>query len=298
MLGICLVKRALICALGLFATVPAIASSGDPTSGNLVLFPGELPADNYGGSPKLEKFDGWNIPGRYFREGAGWWVFACAKSCTLTPAKMTIRTGTHPDYDGPPLPSQILSWQPLPYDLDKAKQTPEEDRSRTRRPDDPILLAIFKPVGPLVELRLSAGEVKTWLHHGMEKYPVTKSRVLETPISEGAGMIAVIRQRLLAIKPQQEGGEDKRLLIELQVGNIRQTLDDYGFHMEAPGFISPKKFLLWVGDLDGDGKPDLLLNTTSYWWNTTLYLSSLAKSGELVGKAGQYSFSPPDSPGC
>jgi hypothetical protein len=45
--------------------------------------------------------------------------------------------------------------------------------------------------------------------------------------------------------------------------------------------------VLWVGDLDGDGKPDLLL-ITSWHYNVShkvLWLSSLAKPGELVGLA-------------
>jgi len=45
--------------------------------------------------------------------------------------------------------------------------------------------------------------------------------------------------------------------------------------------------VLWVGDLDGDGKPDLLV-VTSWHYNVShkvLWLSSLAKPGQLVGLA-------------
>lgn len=62
--------------------------------------------------------------------------------------------------------------------------------------------------------------------------------------------------------------------------------------------LNGKDFLIWAGDLDGDGKPDLLMNFTDYFWDTVLFLSSLAKPGELVGVAGRFHYSPPDSPGC
>ncbi|MCB0334183.1 MAG: hypothetical protein KDD55_11825 [Bdellovibrionales bacterium] len=45
--------------------------------------------------------------------------------------------------------------------------------------------------------------------------------------------------------------------------------------------------VLWAGDLDRDGKLDLLIDTSNHYNVTeqTLYLSSLATKGELVGKA-------------
>jgi len=49
----------------------------------------------------------------------------------------------------------------------------------------------------------------------------------------------------------------------------------------------PHITVLWVGDLDGDGKPDLYLDS-SWHYNVShkvLWLSSLAKPGQIVGQA-------------
>ena len=48
--------------------------------------------------------------------------------------------------------------------------------------------------------------------------------------------------------------------------------------------------IVWAGDIDRDGKIDLLLDTT-YHYNLTrlvLYLSSAAKEGEIVGKVAEW----------
>ncbi len=53
------------------------------------------------------------------------------------------------------------------------------------------------------------------------------------------------------------------------------------------GGNDPYITVLWVGDIDGDGKPDLLV-ITSWHYNVShkvLWLSSLAKPGQLVGLA-------------
>ena len=70
--------------------------------------------------------------------------------------------------------------------------------------------------------------------------------------------------------------------------------------MEGPGQLRPRDYLLWAGDLDGDGKPDFILNhgEQEYGVNVALYLSSLAKKGELVGVAGRFLYSDPRSAGC
>ena len=47
--------------------------------------------------------------------------------------------------------------------------------------------------------------------------------------------------------------------------------------------------LLWAGDLDGDGKVDLLFEDSGYNWSSSrLFLSSAAKRGEAVAEVGQF----------
>ena len=62
---------------------------------------------------------------------------------------------------------------------------------------------------------------------------------------------------------------------------IHEGTADWGFHRWSVRFI---------GDLDGDGKPDILLSMSGPKDGelTILFLSSLAKPGELVAKAAEY----------
>jgi hypothetical protein len=51
------------------------------------------------------------------------------------------------------------------------------------------------------------------------------------------------------------------------------------------GGNDPYVTVLWIGDIDGDGKPDLYINASNHYnvANKVLWLSSLAKPGQLVG---------------
>src|SRR5690349_8313890 len=68
-------------------------------------------------------------------------------------------------------------------------------------------------------------------------------------------------------------------------GSISQAL--YTLPDEAN---DPHVALFWIGDVDGDGKPDLYIDASSNYnvLNKELWLSSLAKSGQLVGRAGAF----------
>ncbi len=63
--------------------------------------------------------------------------------------------------------------------------------------------------------------------------------------------------------------------------SIYEGTADWGFHRWSVRFI---------GDLDGDSKPDILFSMSGPKDGelTILFLSSLAKSGELVGEAAKY----------
>jgi len=78
--------------------------------------------------------------------------------------------------------------------------------------------------------------------------------------------------------------KDSYVLI-VSTGNLEQVL------REAPAYDQDgPPLLLWAGDLDKDGKLDLLMDITNHYniSETALFLSSLARSGELVGKAGTF----------
>lgn len=65
---------------------------------------------------------------------------------------------------------------------------------------------------------------------------------------------------------------------------VRQSL------AKLPGITDGKPRLVWAGDLDRDGRVDVLLNTTDKYFVThlVLYLSSAAKKGQLVGKVAEW----------
>jgi hypothetical protein len=52
----------------------------------------------------------------------------------------------------------------------------------------------------------------------------------------------------------------------------------------------PYVTVLWIGDLDGDGKPDFYLNSSSHYnvSHKVLWLSTLAKPGQPVGQAAVF----------
>lgn len=265
--------------------VLAGAACADPTSGKVVLFPGELRASNYGGGRDVfDQYGGWNIPGWHFKPGGGWWSLTCRGArCQLAQLSLSVKPSTHPQYDGPALPSQLLTWAPLP------KGRPADAPVGNHR----VVIALFKAAA-LPALALREGPVTTWFHHHLPEPPTSIAR---QRIAMGPGQQAFLTQEMKPVRGP-DGRKEEALHLGLEMGGARQPLGIWEPHMEDPGWISKNAFVMWAGDLDGDGKLDLLVNTRAYFWRTTLYLSTLAKPGQLVGEAGSFEFSPPDSAGC
>jgi len=288
-----------------------LLNSGSETQGDMVIFPGYFGAlvsdDNQdpnageAGSPS-----GWHLPGRGYRAGSGWWALICdadehlsddKKGCKLVSTQLFVTPARHAIYDGKPVNSQLLHWSPLPGNLD---QVPQEDEKR------PELIAVFKPLRSLANLKLSTGPVRTYVHQGMTQYPGTnRPGTLEVRPSLGNGRYADIVPRVNPIEPKDDSQNENPMALtdiatfELRMGNQRQQLPGYSFDaIDDTGELKPQQYLLWAGDLDGDGKPDLILDHGSYVSHVVLYLSSLAKEGELVRLAGSFDYSDPSSAGC
>ncbi len=233
----------------------------------------DLPSANYGSHavvpPSVVEV---NLAGARFKPGNDWWLLSCEGSaCRLDEAAMAVKPSTHPAYDAAPVASQMLTWSPTP-------------------PGKGAVIAAFKakPKGALAGLALRSGRLTTWFHHRMPALPF----VGQAQIELDGGRHAVLRQELT------DRGEGPILTFALEAGGRVQSLGQYEFHMDEPGYLAPNMYVLWAGDMDGDGQLDLLINTTGFYWNTTLYLSSLAKPGELVGPAGHFQYAPPDASGC
>ena len=287
---------------------PARTDFPDPTSWSMVLFPGAMPSV-YALSedePQMSRPLGWHIPGRNFKSGEGWWALACRKICTITTTKLSASPRQHPDYDGPLLPGQLLVWSPLPYGLD----IPSDPNAISAPPRDAVLIALFKPLRSLAAMQLAPGPIKTWLHAGMESYPRPDTEgapnvdgtTIATRIPLDAQEVAVLMPLSLprseAEKQRMGDGHDGDLVFELRAYGQRQRLGGYQWDIEGPKALAGPQYLLWAGDLDSDNKLDLLMSFQGRGWDTVLFLSSLAKPGELVGEAGRFNYWPPNDPGC
>lgn len=280
------------------------------TQGSILLFPGKFGAlvsysnqDPNAGAPGSKA--GWHIPGGKYRSGDGWWALVCDQeqktadkkpNCSLHKTQLSVARALHGVYDSEPVGSQLLHWSPLPGNLDKL---PREGEKR------PLLIAVFKPEGRLADLNLNAGSVVTYVHNGMDQYPSTqRAGTLEVRLPMGNELHADVVPR---IKLSARSAQDRMSIpspdiasFELRIGQQRQQLPGFAFSALTEGFgsLSRQDFLLWAGDLDGDGRPDLILNHGEAGVHVALYLSSLAGNGELVGVAGVFQFSDPSSAGC
>jgi hypothetical protein len=96
------------------------------------------------------------------------------------------------------------------------------------------------------------------------------------PLGAGAdtGLLPTLR---FHFEPS-EGHEGRHRLVVSDDGRTQVLADDMRFDTEKGGRF------LWVGDLDRDGRPDLLLDTADHYNVTqlTLYLSGCADEGHLV----------------
>lgn len=226
-----------------------------------------------------------HLPGREYRSGTGWWALTCEARCELHPLRMDVKPQPHPQYDGDPVPGQLLRFTPAP---------------------PPGTLALFKPFrAPATGLALKAGPVVSW-HPG----PLGLTRSTRTPgTMEGelqlpSGDLLRVAPVLLTLsKAQLEQGSSNEtrgaLTIELQLGGRRQLLDSLSYGgVEGLPTYKPAELVRWVGDLDGDGKPDLIVDAGGGGWHLVLYLSSMAPPGGIVGEAGRFDYFPIDIAGC
>lgn len=125
-----------------------------------------------------------------------------------------------------------------------------------------------------------------------------------TKADEAYGSLAVVLdvpgQRGWRIVPRlSRTSKDSAVTVYLEQGSRRQSVAAFPRDW-LDALIAADEIVYWAGDLDGDGKPDLLMlqppadfdNERDRKTGLHLWLSSLAAAGQLVG----YAASAPDLP--
>lgn len=89
--------------------------------------------------------------------------------------------------------------------------------------------------------------------------------------------------------PDPEGFVDCSLLLE--ANGVTQALATFPAYDEGGkvNSLDIEQFVNFAGDLDHDGKLDLIANVSGHWneWRSALFLSSAAKEGELVARVAE-----------
>jgi hypothetical protein len=213
-----------------------------------------------------------HLPGREFKSGAGWWALSCAAAgCRIAEAGMMVASKAHPLMESAQTtPGQLMRWLPTP---------------------DNGTLLMFKPFrAPANAIKFAAGPVKTYYRAGGAAARAKKAAAGEWAVDLPGGP----PMRLRAVASKTKGSPPQSL--ELRVGDVRQALPQFGFNDEYSQ--QAKDHVLWAGDLDGDGRPDLVVKAADGLGDDiVMLLSSMAKPGELVGEAGRFKYFPIDYPG-
>lgn len=120
---------------------------------------------------------------------------------------------------------------------------------------------------PLILLGGSAGGLPAGPVGTVHDQPVLLSAGMEIPFSDNDGL-----------EVTEEG-------VFYRLGNERQKVTDVYQNMHGEGVT-----LLWAGDLDLDGRTDLVFNDRAhyaYWIFLRVFLSTEAGEGELLGEAAE-----------
>jgi hypothetical protein len=230
---------------------------------NFVFLPGDYPPFNLGS---------WH-PGEEYSSGSDWLALACAaESCAFEPATLTVEDeGYAGPYDDPnqPAPGQRLHFM-MPKTA-KAHSIAWFQAGQAAYP-------WIKP-GPVTTYYAPGGTLKR------PASPGSMEALIQLPNGQSLTFVPMIKN---PIPPIAEDSSEP-FYLQVRINGKRQLLP--GVFGPCTGRVDPKGYIAWVGDLDGDGKPDFLIDwvtSANQGGGIQLYLSSLAKPGELVGLAGGY----------
>lgn len=202
-------------------------------------------------------------PGDRWRSGPGWLGLDCVElRCRLAPARLAVVAGRGPDGE---------RGQQLSFTL-----------SGPARPGARVL-AWFKADARLPWL--AARPLPTYAADTAPPKRPASPGTLEVAVGLPGG-------RAATLVPLYDKARE-RFLLQLRLPGQRQMLEELG----ACSHAVPSDFLLWAGDLDGDGKPDFLISYIDGDGEVHLYLGAQAEARQIVGLAGSY-VAPPVSAAC
>jgi hypothetical protein len=252
--------RAVGVSLGLL-TLVAAAGAQSPEAGapksDIRILPGEITTARFGaGIPDLGLDPSWV-----------WQALICARHCELRPVQLAMTPVAVQPVIGASLPGHR-------YEIDGKLDA-----------------------HPLVLIRGLPGTVpgtpETWLHAGLAAYPPADTpgtMEIDIPLPRG-GRARIVPRHGGVVEGQHQ------LRVYLEIGTSRQRLATLSIDpVGGPaGLTRGGALLRWAGDLDGDGRVDLVMtlnNRVHEFAGATLFLSSAAGPGELVGRAATFEYWP------
>lgn len=215
----------------------------------------------------------WQFAGRHFMSNSDWLALMCDQTgCALRAAKLSVLSVRLRERNEPSYPAQSLLWH-----------TPDTQ-------GDARVIGLFA-LNP-GQTWLKSGSIPTF-YAGDGRVPrASGPGTMESLIRWGSESSAKLVPVLVrtppesnAVQPDEKVGNQIRL--ELRIGERRQILGSFIFACNLMP-VHPEAYLRWAGDFDGDGRPDFLVSFHPHGTNRTLFLSSLAKANELVGRAGSF----------
>lgn len=155
---------------------------------------------------------------------------------------------------------------------------------------------------------LKAGPVKTWYVN--RRFLDSKGDEAEAEASgrherrfDIDGRPLVLTGLYSQVKEEPCTGADcpttMRAVWRLRFGEIERTIATLNGDAIA-GPLGPDDFVVWIGDLDGDGRPDLVARTSNRGdsMDLSLFLSSALEVGKPWRPSAAFSFWDPENPGC
>lgn len=209
-------------------------------------------------------------PGTRYRQGDDWLALLCtATQCRFEPASLTQRTEQwQGHYDEQPTDGQKLTFAADKHAEGKIIGWFHLNAGMPWLKPGPVVTYTSNAIAP----KKASG-------------PGTLEMMIDLPAGEQARFV-----------PMYDSASDS-VLLQLRVGHRRQRLENLG----ACSRTVSGDYVLWAGDMDGDGRPDYLISFVDDDGPVILYLSSLAKTDQIAGIGGTYD-APPyggecDSPG-